>query len=332
MGLFNLFNKKPKVVWRNEKGQVQCPGDSCPQKCDDTCPIWCQTKGLTMLLSDKLDRAITEFEKAIEIAPDYKEAWCNMGNAYGTMNNHKEACQRYQRAYDLDNRYDKAIYGLVISYKNLGQFTEALALCDKLEAVAGKSVAQKARQKVNEAQKEKTNPKSVSDLEMLVGILAYAREIGLLGKKQGMPLVPEIMVQRKVVCTDILSQVFSHKNIEEPDRISLLWCFYAGVGAIIHGRDDMENLQEIGIMATLTAPRGFDSMDEYVLDAIGVDLSTDEGKQFKSKLDDVVYWIMIRCLYSVKGGDLGERLLNALQASFLLGNVFEMERYENMES
>ena len=104
MNIFELLNDEDDIVWRNAEGNIQCQGDACPNECESTCPIWHQTVGLEFLLMNRLAEAIKEFKKALDIAPDYKEAWSNMANAYGRMDNHLEANKAYKAAYELDKK------------------------------------------------------------------------------------------------------------------------------------------------------------------------------------------------------------------------------------
>jgi len=49
--------------------------------------------------------AIADFSKAIEINPDYKEAYFNRGNAYAFgMDNLSQACSDWQKAYQLGHK------------------------------------------------------------------------------------------------------------------------------------------------------------------------------------------------------------------------------------
>ena len=130
MGLFDNFRKQ-KEVWRDSNGNIRCPGDSCPRECDDRCPIWCQTMTISLMNMGHGDKAVDSFKRALSIAPDFKEAWVNLAATYGGMNDHMEANKAYKTAYAIDKNYRNAIFGLIISCKNLGQFEEALSYCEE---------------------------------------------------------------------------------------------------------------------------------------------------------------------------------------------------------
>ena len=125
-----LWNKKDKrPAWRDASGHIVCTGNACPKNCDRSCPIWLNTVGLEMFQRGDLQGAIIALKAAIEIAPDFQDAFNNLGAAYGT--------------YEVNPRYAKAIYGLIISTKNLGMYDEALHYCDIYEQLGGDALQQR---------------------------------------------------------------------------------------------------------------------------------------------------------------------------------------------
>lgn len=103
------------------------------------CPIWCQTLAIQALSGNDRHKAIDYFKKALELAPDFKDAWVNMAVAYGQLGEHKNANEAFLKAYELDNRYEKAIRGLVVSYKELKQYDKANEFCDMYAQLTGGS-------------------------------------------------------------------------------------------------------------------------------------------------------------------------------------------------
>jgi tetratricopeptide (TPR) repeat protein len=49
--------------------------------------------------------AIEEYEKAIKIKLEYKEAWGNMANSLTRLGRYKQAIVCYDKALDLDSKY-----------------------------------------------------------------------------------------------------------------------------------------------------------------------------------------------------------------------------------
>ena len=72
------------VVWRDADGKIRCLGDDCPQaNCDDTCPIWLSTMASTLHKMGETEAALQDLEKASVLAPDFYDAWNNMGAMHG---------------------------------------------------------------------------------------------------------------------------------------------------------------------------------------------------------------------------------------------------------
>ena len=198
---------------------------------------------------NRLAEAIKEFKKALDIAPDYKEAWSNMANAYGRMDNHLEANKAYKAAYELDKKYTNAIFGLIMSHKNLGQFDEAFAYCDEYEAIMGKEEADALRERVKEAKDSAQAAKKDGALDMALKLITHAREINILSENDHLPTIPELMVESKNVCVTILQELM--KNEYLPAITWILWGGYAGIGAVHHWHVDWDGLKRKGIAETL---------------------------------------------------------------------------------
>jgi len=50
---------------------------------------------------EKYSNAISDYTKAININPNYAEAYNNRGNAYCNSGNRKKACEDWRKAYSL---------------------------------------------------------------------------------------------------------------------------------------------------------------------------------------------------------------------------------------
>lgn len=325
MGLFDIFKSSTSVVWRDKTGKINCPGDDCPQKCDESCPIWCQTMALTMMKMGEDQKAIEEFRKALTLAPDFKDAWVNMAAIYGGMNNHLEANKAYKAAYAIDKKYKNALFGLIISSKNLGQFEEALKYCDEFQALAGKAEADRLRSQVKQAQSSGNISRQETAIEMAVKIIDQARKDGTMGDNNKMPNIPEIMAQSKTVCSTILKDLMNSKEGNRPD-IWLAWGAYAGMGAVQHWHLDWDTLRDKGIAETLLEPRGSFAMDEYVLDIIGIGYETEEGKVFQQNIYNLAMWSFSKFLMDKSGGQMMESAFETMQAMYIFGMVLQMER------
>lgn len=326
---FNIFKKK-NVVWRNSDGEIICPGDSCPQECDDSCPIWCQTIAVSALQAGKFEASIEWFNKALSIAPDYKEAWVNLGTIYGQHDKHLEANKYFMMAYNIDNNYEKAIRGLIASYKNIGHFDEAFQFCDIYEKNVGdKAEAEVIRQTVREAQSSGQIRRRESDISMGMDIVNKAREMKILAPNDKMPNIPEIMAEKKRTCSIILEELIElgKKEVSARNPITwFMWAMYAGMGAVYHWNINWNDLKAKGIPETLLEPRGVFEMDEYVMDIIGIGFNSEEYKELNPKLMALAMMMSSEKLNPSKNDITRDDILEFMQAMYIFGMVFEMER------
>ncbi len=131
MGLFGKNKGKRNPVWRNVNGQIVCPGDACPRKCDDTCPIFLNTQCLMMMRIGEDDKALELYEEAVKIAPDFYDALNNMGTIYGKRGEYQKAYEYYLKAHQLNENRPRPVYGLALSSRDLNRLEESLEWCEK---------------------------------------------------------------------------------------------------------------------------------------------------------------------------------------------------------
>ena len=313
MGLFDFF-KKQKEVWRDCNGNIRCPGDSCPQECDDRCPIWCQTMAISLVNIGHDDKAIDSFKRALSIAPDFKEAWVNLAATYGGMNDHMEANKAYKMAYSIDKDYKNAIFGLIISCKNLGQFEEALSYCEeyrRFDEIEVRDSGKIGRQE--------------SAFDMFIKIMQQARKMESLPTRDHIQEIPEIRSQAKPVCQTIFKEMIKTESGRQPD-LWLAWAAYAGMGAVYHWHVNWNGLKEKGIAETLLEPRGAYAMDEYVIDTIGIGFDTEEGKRLTQDVYNLSMWTLMEFFQDSSTEILMRIALEAMQSMYIFGMVYEMER------
>jgi tetratricopeptide (TPR) repeat protein len=79
--------------------------------------------GNTFLLENNNDEAIVHYKKAIEIDPNYKDAYYNLGNCY---QENDEAIIHYKKVLELDSNYKEAYYNLGICYQETKNNDEAI--------------------------------------------------------------------------------------------------------------------------------------------------------------------------------------------------------------
>lgn len=83
------------------------------------------SQGVAQLSRDDFPRALTFFEKAIEIDPNYAEAWYQAGFSYGVQGRHTEALKASKQAAKLRPDWAETFVNIGASSFALGQYKEA---------------------------------------------------------------------------------------------------------------------------------------------------------------------------------------------------------------
>ena len=87
--------------------------------------------GMEYYEQGELEKAIAEFEIAIELDPEDAEAHRNLGTAYGEQNKWEEATVAYEKAIELAPDFGEAYGDLAAAYFNLGKPAEAVTAGEK---------------------------------------------------------------------------------------------------------------------------------------------------------------------------------------------------------
>ncbi|MBU7586053.1 MAG: tetratricopeptide repeat protein [Nostoc sp. TH1S01] len=81
--------------------------------------------------ADEYEDAITFYDKALSIQPDYHFAWNNRGNALRNLGRNEDALASYDKALSIQPDYHQAWYNRGNALRNLGRNEDALASYDK---------------------------------------------------------------------------------------------------------------------------------------------------------------------------------------------------------
>ena len=75
---------------------------------------------------------MTSLKKAVEIKPDYPQAWLSLGNAYLDLKNYEQASSSYEQALKLNTGYAEAKYNLCAVYLYNAKYQKAVESCKNL--------------------------------------------------------------------------------------------------------------------------------------------------------------------------------------------------------
>ncbi len=92
--------------------------------------------GTALLRLDRAGEAITEFEKALAVKPDYVEAHYNLGVLFQTLNRRDRAIAQYERALALKPDHVRACYNIGVLLQDLDRHKEAIAYYRRAIALA----------------------------------------------------------------------------------------------------------------------------------------------------------------------------------------------------
>lgn len=82
-------------------------------------------------------QAIEDYDKALEIEPDYAAVYYNRGRAYDALAEYAKAIENYDRAIELDPSFADAYQNRGVSYESLGEYEKAQRDWEKAIELAG---------------------------------------------------------------------------------------------------------------------------------------------------------------------------------------------------
>ena len=84
------------------------------------------TAGVYLRAQERLQEAIAEYDKAIELDPGFATAYLNRGNIFALLGQYQRALQDYDKAIRLDPQSFAAYYNRSVTYTELQRDREAL--------------------------------------------------------------------------------------------------------------------------------------------------------------------------------------------------------------
>ena len=84
-------------------------------------------KGVSYQEKGQWDKAIAEYNKAIELNPEYSKAYNNRGLAYADKGQYDQAISDYTKAIELSPKLAEAYYNRGIAYRHKGHYDQAIS-------------------------------------------------------------------------------------------------------------------------------------------------------------------------------------------------------------
>jgi Flp pilus assembly protein TadD len=89
-------------------------------------------KGIRAKRAKEWSVAAASFQKAVDLKPDYAEAWNELGYALRNMGKYPESVKAYDEALRLKPRFPEALEYLGEAYVKMGQLEDARKVLERL--------------------------------------------------------------------------------------------------------------------------------------------------------------------------------------------------------
>jgi len=87
--------------------------------------------GIIFFRQGLLDQSLAEYQKAVEIKPEYAKGYYNIGSVYRQKKNLDEAITSFQKALEINPKYAEAHYALAVIYYEKEEFKSAIEHIDQ---------------------------------------------------------------------------------------------------------------------------------------------------------------------------------------------------------
>jgi superkiller protein 3 len=97
---------------------------------------------------DELQKALGYFQTSIARDPTLASAYNGLAGAYSLMGKKAEAIANWEKAVELDPKYDYPVYNLALAYLDRGDKTRALEYCQRYLTLKGSNMSAQERQEI----------------------------------------------------------------------------------------------------------------------------------------------------------------------------------------
>ena len=301
---------------------------ACPKSCSK-CAIGLKTDGDMALSGNDVQSAIKYYKKALFIDSRFAEAWNNLGNAYGLLNEHNKALAAFEKALAIDDTYGRALFGKAISLKYLGKLEESMSVVNTiLEMYDDENVKNFKESLKNMGIAEDTKVYSLNHIIDLMtekvkdiineynlynsdGRLVVERE---LGNKQ--PYSSKIH--------DYFHALNKYNGLEKECYDSIIASFFGGICLTFYFYEDKQTFVSQDPYDYISDHANLEELDNTAYSLL---LNFDDSKE--EKLWTSIYnyanycYGVIKCLQTKE--DVNDAIVDACESAYVTGVLFGMK-------
>lgn len=93
------------------------------------------SKGIAEAKKENCKKAISYYEQAVKIDPEFAFAWDNMGICYRRLENYDKALEAYQRSLEIDPEGMMPLQNIAVVYQYKKQYNKAIEVYEKIAAL-----------------------------------------------------------------------------------------------------------------------------------------------------------------------------------------------------
>ncbi len=173
------------------------------------------------------------------------------------------------------------------------------------------------------ANEEDTGRSVVSGFELAASALPMLREFGYSESSDEFPRMEKAEEQMETVIRDIAKE-FDKRNWLDTAAFAAC-CAYAGIGCVCILKSGSGICCEKGVVETLSEPRGFEDLDEYVTDISGLGFTTRWGEELREHLGALTARVLDPLSDTTEDDDtFGAQMQECFDAMYLVGVAIGM--------
>lgn len=132
---FNLGNAYAKSGRKEEAVHAYQQAIGFAPRTKDTTALIHNSLGLCYLESKEHEKAMKEFERSLEVYPNFAPAYTNIGVVYAYGGKNEEAVASFKKAVELNPNFAEPYLNLAKIYRKKGMFEETINMLNKVEQI-----------------------------------------------------------------------------------------------------------------------------------------------------------------------------------------------------